>query len=258
MGKHRPARSVAALIFFVCAPICGAQQLVVGNGASFSLGSSTVDAGCNDLQVAGTLDLGTGTLENVRDAAAGGGTLRGGTGTLSLSGDLSLGTSLQPQGGTVRVADGCGRSQSRINGDHQFNRLAVQTNNGHSLVLPAGGTQLIATALDLAGGLQRLVLRSSAPGVVSFLALASSGAQSILRVDVRDVGAPTADQYLAPGLPSAYDSIDQGNSPRFFAGGPEDAVIPVPALSPAGLLLLLLSIAAVATVQLRTIARGEF
>lgn len=256
MGTHRRAGLATALVLLAFAPIGSAQQLIVGSGASFSLGSSIVDAGCRDVQVAGTLDIAAGTIQNARDVGAGG-TLRGGTGTLSFSGDLSLGTALQPQSGTVRVADGCGRSQSQINGDHQFNRLSVQTNSGHALVLPAGGTQMIATALDLAGGLQRLVLRSTAPGVVSFLALANSGAQSIQRVDARDVGAPGAAQYLAPGLPAAYDSIDQGNTPRFFAGGPEDQIIPVPSLSPAGLLLLLLSLAAVAAIQLRILARGE-
>jgi hypothetical protein len=256
MWKYRRAGLFAALLWTAFAPICAAQQLVVGSGASFSLGSSTVDAGCNDLQVAGTLDLGVGTLENVRDVAAGG-TLLGGNGTLSLSGDLSLGSSLQAQSGTVRVADGCGRSESRVNGNHQFNRLTVQTDSGRALVLPAGGTQMIASALELAGGLQRLLLRSTVPGMVSALALASGGTQSILRVDARDVGAPSTAQYLAPGLPALYDSIDQGNTPRFFAGGPEDAIIPVPSLSPSGLLLLLLSMTAIAAIKLRTMTRGE-
>ena len=254
MWKHQRALVPIALAFAALAPICSAQQLIVGSGASFSLGSSTVDAGCNDLQIAGTLDLGTGTLRNVRDAGAGG-TLRGGTGTLSLSGDLALGSSLQAQNGTVRVADGCGRTQTRVSGDHQFHRLSVQTDNGHTLVLPAGGTQFIASALDLIGGVQRLLLRSNAPGAVSFLALAFSGAQSIQRVDARDVGAPIAAQYLAPNDPAFYNSIDQGNTPRFFQS--DDQILPVPALTPIGLLLLLLSMAAIAVVPLRHSAQGN-
>jgi len=255
MWKYRSTRLLIALGLFAYAPIGSAQQLVVGSGASLSLGSAIVDAGCNDLQVAGTLDIGAGTMQNVRDAGAGG-TLRGGSGTLSLSGDLALGASLQAQSGTVRVADGCGRSQSRVVGDHQFNRLAVQSNSGRALVLPAGGTQMMASALELIGGLQRLILRSSAPGIVSYLALANGGTQSIQRVDAQDVGAPNGAQFLAPNLPSFYDSLDQGNTPRFFFG-PDEAIRPVPALSPAALLILLLSMVAFAAVQLRTTARGD-
>lgn len=253
MWKHRLA---VALVLLVLAPIGGAQQLIVGSGASLSLGSSIVDAGCRDVQVAGILDIDAGSIQNARDVGAGG-TLRGGTGTLSFSGDLSLGSALQAQNGTVRVADGCGRSQSRFYGEHQFNRLSVESNSGRTLVLPAGATQQITTALDLVGGLQRLLLRSTAPGAVSFLALAAGGAQLIQRVDAADVGAPATAQYLAPNPPSFYDSIDRGNTPRFFTGGPEDVIVPVPSLSPGALLLLLLSLVAIAAVQLRSVARGE-
>jgi hypothetical protein len=256
MRMHRRFRTAAMLVLLALGSTCPAQQLIIGAGAGLSMGSSTVDAGCHDLQIAGTLDLGAGTLKSVRDAGAGG-TVLGGTGTLSLSGDFSLGASLQAQNGTVRVADGCGRSQSRVTGNHQFNRLSVQTDTGHSLVLPAGGTQLIASALELIGGAQRLMLRSNVPGAVSFLALDNAGTQSIFRVDALDVGAPAAAQYLALGPPTFYDSIDQGNTPRFFVGPDDAPMVPVPALSPSGLLLLLLSMAAIAVSQFRNAARGN-
>lgn len=255
MRMHRWALVASAMALCTLAPICSAQQLIVGSGASFSLGSSVVDAGCHDLQIAGTLNLGTGTLANVRDAGAGG-TLLGGTGTLSLSGDLALGASLQAQSGSVRVVDGCGRSQTRVSGNHQFHRFAAQTDSGHALVLPAGGTQMIANALELVGGVQRLILRSSSPGAVGFLALASAGTQLIQRIDALDVGAPDSAQYLAPSLPSFYDSLDQGNTPRLFLGPGDELITPVPALSTVGLLLLLLSMAAIAAVQFRNAAQG--
>jgi hypothetical protein len=257
MWRHRVAQLAAALAMAALSPICAAQQLNVGSGASFSLGSSVLDAGCHDLHIAGTLDLGNGTLENVRDVGAGG-TLLGGTGTLVLSGDLALGASLQAQNGTVRVADGCGRAQTRVTGDHQFNRLSIGTDTGHSLLLPAGGTQSIASTLDLTGGTQRLILRSSAPGVVSFLALANAATQSIFRVDVKDVGAPAAAQYLAPYAPSFYDSLDQGNTPRFFFGPEDMPATPVPVMSPTAVMLLLLSIFGVAAFQLRKPEQGLF
>ncbi len=247
-------RPCATLVLLAFASLCSAQQLVVGAGASLSLGSSVVDAGCRDLQLDGTLDIASGTIQSVRDVGSGG-QVRGGSGTLSLSGDLALGAALQAENGTVRVTDGCGRNQSRVVGEHQFHRLSVQTSDTHSLVLPAGSTQMIASALELLGGTQRLVLRSSAPGAVSFLALATAGAQSISRVDAQDVGAPTSAQFLAPNLPSFYDSLDQGNTPRFFLGD-DELIKPVPALSLSGAVLLLFSMLAMAAIQLRASARG--
>lgn len=256
MGMHKGASLAIGLACVVFAPVCGAQQLIIGNGASLSLGDSRLDAGCHDLQVAGTLNLGAGTLRNVRDAGADG-ILHGGTGTLSLSGDLSLGASLQAQGSTVRMVDGCNRMQSQVLGNHQFNFLSVQTDNGYALVLPAGGTQSIGGALELIGGVERQVLRSSAPGIVSFLALDNAGTQLISRVDAMDVGAPPAAQYLAMGTPASFDSLDGGNTPRFFAGPEVAPLVPLPALSTVSLFLMTLLMIAFATVRLQSPARGD-
>lgn len=240
------ARVVALCSLFAGAGV-SAQLLVVGSGARLNLGNSVMEAGCSDVQVAGTLEVGAGTLRGARHLAVPG-SLRGGTGLVSLSGDLTAGGNLVPQTGTVRIADGCGSSESRVNGDHQFNRLSVQTSAPHRLVLPAGGTQAIAGALELVGGVERLVLRSSANGVVSLLSLAAGGGQTIHRVDAQDVGAPPTGQFLAPNLAASYDSIDKGNTPRFFGDEPNH---PVPALTPGGLLGLILLVCGVALIQLR-------
>ena len=254
MRFKRRSAICAVLALFCYSAVCGAQNLIVGSGASFSMGSSIVDMGCRDLQLMGSLDVGAGTLQNVRDATASGGTLRGGSGVLSLSGDLSLGSALQAQNGTVRIVDGCGRSQSRVDGDHAFHRFAVVTDSSYRLLLPGGGTQTIGNALELSGGTERLELRSSVVGLVSFLALDDSGTQLISRIDAQDVGAPPAAQYLARDIPEFFDSIDRGNTPRLFVGIDEPP-IPVPALAPYSLLLMLLSIVALAAVRLRTPAR---
>jgi hypothetical protein len=238
---------------WLVAPSIAAQQLVVGAGASFTMGSSVIDAGCRDISVMGTLDIGAGTLQGARNLAVPG-TLRGGTGLIQLSGDLDAAGNLVPQAGTVRISDGCGSTQSNVIGNHQFNRLTVQTSAPHDLILPAGGTQLIASGLELLGGLQRLILRSSNLGVVSFLSLAAGGSQTIGSVDAIDVGAPPNAQFLAPNKPETYNSIDRGNTPRFFADEP---VVPVPTLSPAGLISLLLLMAGLAAFQMRTLTRGE-
>jgi|CXWL01.1.fsa_nt_gi hypothetical protein len=224
-----------------------AQQLIVGAGASLNLGNATVDVGCRDLTISGALDVGAGSLTSARDFTATG-TLRGGTGSISLSRDLNAAAALIPQTGSLRIGDGCGSTQSRVVGNHQFYRFIVQATTSHALLLPAGGTQFIANHLDLLGGTQRLLLRSSAAGTVGYLELAAGGGQSISRVDVQDVGAPLTGQYLAPGPPAFYDSIDQGNTPRFFG---DQELRPVPALSAIGLLLLVLTMLALAAVHLR-------
>lgn len=252
-GSKR-GRVAALLCLLGAAAGANAQQLVVGSGARFTLGSSVVEAGCSDVQVAGTLEVAAGTLRGARHLTVPG-SLRGGSGLVSLSGDLTAAGTLVPETGTVRIADGCGSVESRVNGDHQFNRLSVQTSAPHRLVLPAGGTQAIASALELIGGVERLVLRSSVNSVVSLLSLAPGGSQMVHRVDAQDVGAPPAGQYLAPNLASSYDSIDRGNTPRFFADEPN---YPVPALSPGGLAGLVLLLCGIALAQLRSSSRGNF
>jgi hypothetical protein len=237
------------------APFCAAQQLVVGSGARMSLGSTTLDVGCRDVAVTGSMDVGAGAVRGARDLSVSG-TLNGGSGLLELSGDLTAGPNLVPQTGTVQMVDGCGSTESILIGDHQFNRLRVETNNGRALVLPAAGTQSISNSLELIGGALRLVMRSSMPGSVGFLNLQADGMQFVSRVDAGDVGAPASGQYLAPLLPEDYDSIDRGNTPRFF-GEPEAEPIPIPTLSSFSLITMFLLFAGFGLFQTRAFAKGD-
>lgn len=244
----------AFLAFLAYTPFCAAQQLVVGTGARMSLGSTTLLAGCRDVAVAGTIDVGAGAIRGVRDLSVSG-VLNGGSGVIELSGDLAAGGNLVPQTGTVRLSDGCGSTESVLIGDHQFHRLRVETDNGRALVLPALGTQSISISLELVGGTLRLVMRSSVPGSVGFLNLQASGAQLVSRVDAVDVGAPANGQYLAPLLPADYDSIDRGNTPRFFGEGV--AAVPVPTLSNFSLFWMILLFAGFGLFQTRAFVKGD-
>jgi hypothetical protein len=223
-----------------------AQHLVIGQGSSLDLGTSTIDLGCRDLVVAGTLALGSGTLSAARNVDATG-SLQGGNGTLAFSGDLNAAAALVPGSSTVRSQDGCASTRTRIVGAHQFHRFVAQTDSGREVVFPAGLTQSIANRIELLGGTSRLVVRSS---VLDTLALIQviSGSWLVNRIDVRDVGATINSIYIAPAPPNIYDSIDRGNSPRFLGG---DAPLPIPAQSWLGLLLLALLLAAMAAVRLR-------
>lgn len=240
--------AVGLMLAGVMSAPLGAQQLIVGSGARLQMGSSTMDAGCRNLSVAGTLDLGSGQLKGARDVQASG-ALLGGSGTLALNGDLAAATALQPQSGTVRIGDDCDRGSSLLTGAHQFNRLVVDIAGDHTLWLPANQTQAIAQGLTLDGGTQRLLMQSSSLGQVGFLALANGGTQAIHRVDAIDVGAPPTAQFLAPNLPAVYDSIDRGNTPRFFADQP---VLPVPAQSPISIIVLLAAMVLAGARQLST------
>jgi hypothetical protein len=108
----------------------------------------------------------------------------------------------------------------------------------------------------LRGGIERLVLRSSAPGALSLLSLTAGASQSIERVDVMDVGAPTEAQSLAPVDPASIDSIDRGNSPFFFLGeflgNLQPLVIPTLSALWLGLLLSLMSLMAFAHLRTRS------
>ena len=77
-----------------------AEGLTVGAASTFSLGSATLALGCGDLDVSGTFNANTGSVEGARDVnIAGGGALNGGSGTLDVarnwsnSGSFSAGTS---------------------------------------------------------------------------------------------------------------------------------------------------------------------
>lgn len=218
-----------------------AAQLSVGSGATLKLGSGTLEVGCRDLAILGILDIGSGTLRGARDVGTDG-TLVGGSGTLSLSRNLTVTGSLQPQTGTVALVDGCGSTASSVSGVTGFYRFLVSSSQGRSLFLPAGQTVAIGNRLELVGTGVLLPVRSSQSGVVSYLRLASSATQGIDRVQVRDVGAPDDAPWLAPQAPATYNSVDLGNSPRFFL----DANTAIPTLSPPAiaLLALLLGIAA--------------
>jgi hypothetical protein len=237
---------------WLACPVPASAQLIVGSGASLSLGDGIVQAGCHDLRVGGTLDIGAGTLRGVRDVSAPG-VLRGGNGVLELTGELAAAPGFLPQTGSVRLVEGCARDHWQISGAHDFHRLSVQGNAGNTLFLRAGETQDIADALLLYGGAQRLLLRSTAPGNVALLQLAGGGTQDIARVNVRDVGAPVAGQWLAPLSPASYDSIDAGNSPRFFG---EEPVEPIPAVGSFALLLMILTISLIAFLHLPSMFRG--
>ena len=87
VGSFAAALGRAGLAATLLAAPClaFAQELAVGVGSTFSLGSGSLDLGCSDLNVGGTFNTDTGIVQHARDVIlAGGALLNGGSGAIFL------------------------------------------------------------------------------------------------------------------------------------------------------------------------------
>jgi hypothetical protein len=197
------------------APAVSGAGLVVGSGGVVHLGSGSLTLGCTDLDIAA------------------GGELHADQGAIQLAGNWIADGLFDPGSGTVAIVDGCTTPEaSTISGDNAFYDFTATTADGKHLIFLAGSTQTIADHLELSGAPGNLLaIRSTSAGVAASLNLAGAGTQLIDYVDVQDNHA--TGQHLAPGPPSAFDSIDSGNTLGWF-----ESYAAIPALSFAGLALL--------------------
>jgi hypothetical protein len=146
----------------------------------------------------------------------------------------------------VSFEDGCARSSWRIGGGLTFADLEAATTSGKRLLLPAGVETVVGRRLHLAGlPAARLGLASDAPGVAALLNLGVAGSQDIAAISAADVWA--TGQFLAPGPPANYQSVDAGGLRRIFASG----IAVVPTLDTWGALLLAFALAATALLWMR-------
>jgi hypothetical protein len=229
-GLRVAGAAIAAAACLVPVPPADGAGLVVGSGGVVHLGSGTLTLGCTDLEIAS------------------GGELHAEQGTIQLAGNWTAGGLFDPGTGTVAIVDGCTTPETAtISGSNAFYDLTATTANGKHLVFSAGSTQTIGDHLGLTGAPGNLLaIRSTSAGLAASLNLAPAGTQSIDHVDVRDSHA--TGQHLAPGPPSAFNSVDSGNSTGWF-----ENFLPIPALSVAGLVLLACVLAALA---LEMLGRG--
>jgi len=201
----------------------------VGAGAGLDLGDGTLDLGCSDLVVAGTLDAASGLIDRaLRVSIEPGGSLEGSLGTLQLAGDWSNAGSFDAGSGTLAFVDGCGQASATLSGQSQFATLRANTTSGKLLIFEAGSTQTVLDLLQLAGEAGNLLeIRSSVDGEEAFLDL--QGDQSTAFLDGKDNHA--VGSRIAFGL----GSTDSGNTDGWAFGS-------VPALPLAGLLGLALAL----------------
>lgn len=199
-------------------------DLVVPAGATVSLGGGTVDLSCTDLIVAGTFQITSGSVANVRHVTIlAGGTIDGGSGTLTLGGDWTNSGQFIAGSSAVRFRDVCSLAFGAISGSTTFSTASFVTAAGRNFVFAVGTTQTINSVLEIAGTAGSPVqFRSSAPGQVAYINLIASGTQLIQHVGVTDVWA--TGQWLAPTLTNEGGG---GNANRWFGGsGPGAAAIP--------------------------------
>jgi hypothetical protein len=219
-------------------------QVMVPAGASIALNGGTLDPAGSDVQVAGTLALGAGNLQNAKNVSiSSGGNIAGGSGSLSLFGDWSNLGSFTAGTSIVNFVDGS-TTLANVSGSTAFDNASFVSNDGKTYAFAVGSTQSISGTLTILGTpAQGIQFKSAAAGQVANINLAPTGSQNIQYVGVSDVHA--TGQHLAPTLTNDGGS---GNALGWFGNGTggngNGNPAPTPMLSSLILLLLTLLIAA--------------
>ena len=216
--------TAAALVLGVPAQ---SAQVTVGSGASLDLGTGSLDLGCADLSVGGTLAAGTAGFSQARDVTIDpSGVVNGNTATLQMAGDWDNSGTFNAGSSTVQLVDGCGLASAVIAGDTTFANLDMTTTSGFLYSFVSGSTQTVSGSLSLLGASGNLLtLRSTLGGSEAFLN--ALGASSADFVDAQDNDASGGNSIaLGP------DSVKGSNTPGWLAANL------IPALGVLGLALL--------------------
>ncbi len=221
---------LAALVLLAWAP--AGAQLTVGSGASLDLGTGSLDLGCADLTVTGTLSAGTAGFSQARDVGIDpAGVLNGESATLEVAGDWDNAGTFNAGTSTVAFVDGCGLASAVVAGDTTFSGLSLVTTSGKLYSITSGSTQTATGLLELMGASGNLLtIRSTLGGVAAFFV--RLGSQSVSFVDVDDNDATGGNPI---GI-SPSDSVKGASTPGWVTG----AVAPV--LPGAGLVVLALGL----------------
>lgn len=222
-------------------------DLSIPTGSSFNLAGGSVDLGCTDVIVGGTLDLAGGRLSNVRSFTiqSGGAVSMGTAGSIALAGNWSNAGTFNPGTGTVLFVDApaCA-STSTISGNTSFYSLSLVSGLGKLYKFASGSTQRVLNALTLTGiSGQPLRIESTTAGVPANIEMI--GATQVTGfLAVRDMTA--TGQVIALGLANLAPGAI---TPRWFE-------IPVvPTLSTAMLVVMMLALIGLTTQFRRRRAR---
>lgn len=209
-------------------------DLSIPAGGSFNVAGGSLDLGCTDVMVGGTLDLAGGRLSNVRSVTiqAGGIVNMGTAGSIALAGNWSNAGTFIPGTGTVLFVDAPACvSTSTISGNTSFYSLSLVSILGKLYKFTSGSTQAVLNQLTLTGisGLP-LRIESTTAGVLANIEMIGA-TQVTAFLAVRDMSA--TGQVIALGLTNLAPGAI---TPRWFE-------IPVvPTLSTAMLVLMMLAL----------------
>jgi len=220
---HSAARHsvLSALLLALCLSSTVSADINVGAGGSLALNGASIDLGCTDVSVGGTLTLDTGTLTNVRNfTILPGGVVQAGSSQVTLAGDWSNSGTFNAGSGRVNFVDApaCAAS-STISGNTSFRVLNIVSGSGKTYRFAAGSTQTVAGMFTLTGIPGNPVqVRSTVPGSLAFID--ATVLQNIRDVAVTDMAA--SGMWLAPYQANAAPG---GRAERWF-GEPDYARIP--------------------------------
>jgi hypothetical protein len=231
-GSARPRVSVRlAVVMWTCllAAVARADLIVPANSQT-SVNNGVVDLSCTDVVVAGTLNVDTGALKNVRNLTIQpGGVVNGGSGLIEIGGNWSNSGNFVAGSSTVNFRELCGAGPATISGNTTFSAVSFVSAIGRTYTFTVGSTQTITTLLQISGTQANPIqFKSSSSGQVASINLLTGGTQQIQNVGVTDVWA--TGQWLAP---LGHNAGGGGNAQRWFGnpviGGAAKAT-PIPTL----------------------------
>ena len=127
---RKSTKDLALAVLLLASGAIEAGTFSVPPGASINLGSGELNLNCNDLNVAGILRSGSGTLTVRNTIIVPTGTILGQSGYLRLMGDWTPSGLFQADSSTVLLTDGCGTSQSAIHGENMYSSLLIKSSQG--------------------------------------------------------------------------------------------------------------------------------
>jgi hypothetical protein len=225
-------------------------QVSIPAASSMQLAGGTLNLAGTDLQVGGSLSLGSGNVVNATNVSIlAGGLIDAGSGALHLVGNWSNLGNFAGGTSTVFFTDG-GLTQSVFTGSTTFASASFISTTGKSYIFPVGLTQSFTTALTVLGtATKAIAFRSATPGQAAFVDLfLPSGIQDIDFVAVSNVH--STGEILAP---TKTNDGGAGDDAGWFSSAIAAAIAaaPAPMLSTFALLLLALVLFGVARRRLQ-------